>query len=308
LEKGAFNVTVTEGDVNVTFTAQSQLPAADAVAGQEGGIPAIIAIGVPTIPIPPDVAVITFTMDVVGQGLGLQSRGKGIFYDLYEPDHPAGALVAWTWGVSRLIDALQKHPETKINAQRLGMACCSRMGKGTMVIRAFEPRLKLTIPQESGAGGAACWHISDHLVRNRGVNTQTAAQIVKENVWFGPAFDSYVGQVGVLPFDQHLLAALIAPRALLVEDNTGIDWLGPESAWGCQRAVRTVWTGWAYLIGWGCRYHQVTIVARFLKPLSPMLRHLLKDKEKVNTTVFYTSAEFPEFRDEDWIDWDVPRL
>jgi hypothetical protein len=52
---------------------------------------------------------------------------------------------------------------------------------------------------------------------------------VQENVCHGAAFDSYAGQVGELPFDQHLLTALIAPRAVLATENAGIEWLGPES-------------------------------------------------------------------------------
>ncbi|KAJ2936216.1 hypothetical protein H1R20_g878, partial [Candolleomyces eurysporus] len=312
LENGTFSVTVTEGDVNVTFTAQIQLPTVDAVGGPKDGIPAIIAVGLPTIPIPPDVAVITFNMVEIAHSTGLPSRGKGIFYDLYGSDHPAGGLIAWSWGVSRLIDALEKHPETGINAQRLGVAGCSRMGKGAMVIGAFEPRIKLTIPQESGAGGSACWRISDHLLHTRGINTQTAGQIVKENVWFGPAFDSYTGQIGVLPIDQHLLAALIAPRALLVEENTGIDWLGPESVWGCQRAARTVWRALGVADRMGLSLpsgHNHCTLPETSKPyVEAFIDRFLKDKEKVNTTVFYTSTEFPEYKDKDWIDWDVPRF
>ena len=98
---------------------------------------------------------------------------------------------------------------------------------------ALEPRIALTIPQESGSGGAACWRISDAMKRN-GQNVQTASQIVTENVWFSPTFNTYVNRVNDLPIDHHLLAALIAPRALFVIEHSTILWLGPQSAFGCQ--------------------------------------------------------------------------
>ncbi|RXW14927.1 hypothetical protein EST38_g10921 [Candolleomyces aberdarensis] len=307
LENGVFNVTVTEGEKSITYPVQIRLPAE---AEDDGPFPAIISLAGLNIPTPPGVAVISVNNDLIASQVGGISRGTGLFYDLYGKDHSAGALIAWTWGVGRLIDALEKVPSAKINTKRLAVTGCSRNGKGAMVIGAFEPRIRLTIPQESGAGGAACWRISDDL-KTRGNNTQTASQIVQENVWLGPAFNSYTGQVGVLPFDQHLLTALIAPRAVLVEDNGGIDWLGPESVYGCQRAARTVWRalGVADHIGLsqppGHNHCQLPEVS---KPyVNAFIDRFLKDKEDVNTTVFYTGGDF-KYDEKDWVDWDVPRL
>jgi hypothetical protein len=284
---------------------------AEAEAEGDRPFPAIISLAGLTIgPIPPGVAVVTYNNDLIAVQNGVSSRGLGLFYDLYGKDHSAGAQIAWTWGVSRLIDALEKVPSAKINTKRLGVAGCSRNGKGAMVIGAFEPRIRLTIPQESGSGGAGCWRISDELKR-RGINTQTASQIIQENVWLGSAFNSYTGQVGVLPFDQHLLTALIAPRAVLIEDNGGIDWLGPESVYGCQRAARTVWRALGVADHIGLSQppaHNHCALPDVSKPyIEAFINRFLKDQEKVNTTVFYTGGDF-KFEDKDWIDWDVPRL
>ncbi|KAG6868395.1 hypothetical protein C0993_003631 [Termitomyces sp. T159_Od127] len=116
----------------------------------------------------------------------------------------------------------------------------SRNGKGALVAGAFETRIALTIPQESGSGGAGCWRISDDMLAS-GIDTQTASEIVQENVWFSPLFNQYTSQVRNLPFDHHMLSALVAPRALLVIDNTSIDWLGPRSVWGCQTTAHEIW-------------------------------------------------------------------
>lgn len=72
--------------------------------------------------------------------------------------------MAWAWGAGRVIDALEATTATnKINLARIGVSGCSRNGKGAFVVGAFEPRIALTIPQESGSGGAACWRVSDRV-------------------------------------------------------------------------------------------------------------------------------------------------
>jgi hypothetical protein len=74
---------------------------------------------------------------------------------------------------------------------------------------AFEPRIVLTIPQESGSGGTDTWRISDSINRN-GTSTQTASEIINENVWFGTAFNQFAtSSVNKLPIDHHLLIGMI---------------------------------------------------------------------------------------------------
>lgn len=306
----AINVTVTEGDKTISFSAPVIMEK-----DPKKPVPAIILVGGASIPQPPGVAYIVFNNDLIASQTGASSRGQGLFYDLYGANHSAGSMIAWAWGVGRLIDALEQVQDKGIiNAKRLGLTGCSRNGKGTTVIGAFEPRIALTIPQESGAGGTSCWRIQDAL-KDRGVSTQTAAQIVTENTWHGKVFDDYVRKVGVLPYDNHLLTALIAPRALLSIENGIIQWLGPESSYGCQTAARTVWKalGVEDRIGFRqtpedaaqnhCQFpesHQEALTAfvdRFLKG------------ERVETDEYFKSdAEFPKFDLRDWIRWDTPRL
>src|SRR6185503_15541964 len=107
------------------------------------------------------VAVINFPNNELAQQINQSSRGVGKFYELYGSGHSAGSLMAWAWGVSRLIDALEKTPAANIDPTRLGVTGCSRNGKGALTVGAFDERIKLTIPQESGSGGAASWRVSD---------------------------------------------------------------------------------------------------------------------------------------------------
>lgn len=185
------------------------------------------------------VAVVTFPNNEIAQQLNSGSRGTGKFYDMFGYDHSAGALMAWAWGVSRLIDALEKTPAANIDPTRLGVTGCSRNGKGALTVGAYDERIVLTVPQESGSGGAASWRVSDHMLAN-GQNTQTLSQITGENCWFRANFSQFGSSANKLPFDHHSVIGLVAPRAVLIIEND-ILWLGPESSWNCANAARKIW-------------------------------------------------------------------
>ena len=149
-------------------------------------------------------------------------------------------MMAWAWGVSRIMDALESTPATEIDTTRVAVTGCSRNGKGALVAGAFEPRIALTIPQESGSGGDACWRLSDVQLA-QGEQVQTLSEIVTENVWFSTEFATFSGKTGLLPFDHHMLVGLIAPRPLLAIENAAYLWLGPWSCFGCMKTAHTIW-------------------------------------------------------------------
>ncbi|KAI1424954.1 hypothetical protein F5Y12DRAFT_420882 [Xylaria sp. FL1777] len=203
--------------------------------------PAVITIGGSSLPIPGTVGTINFGNDGwAGQN---NARGQGSFYTLFGNTHSAGALTAWAWGVDRLIDGLEQlgSAKTGIDTTRLATTGCSRNGKGAFVVGALVQRIALTLPQESGSGGAACWRISDSE-ESKGKNIQTAHEIVGENVWFSKRLDTYVRSLSTMPVDHHFLASLVAPRGLFVIEND-IDWLGPVSTTGCMKAGRLAYKG-----------------------------------------------------------------
>ncbi|KAI8172540.1 4-O-methyl-glucuronoyl methylesterase [Colletotrichum sp. SAR 10_65] len=219
LSGNTLNLRVTQGSSTISMSASIQKPSGS------GPFPAIIGIGAQA-----------------SLFLALSpSRGQGLFYNLFGSGHSAGALTAWAWGVGRIIDGLEQlgTAATGIDTKRLGVTGCSRNGKGAFVVGALEKRIALTIPQESGSGGAACWRISDSE-KNKGKNIQTAGQIVGENVWFSPNFNTWTSRTSQMPEDHHFLAGLVAPRGLYVAEND-IDWLGPVSTTGCMKAGRQIY-------------------------------------------------------------------
>ncbi|KAF2796291.1 carbohydrate esterase family 15 protein [Melanomma pulvis-pyrius CBS 109.77] len=228
----SLSITASEGGKSVSFSVSIKKPSGT------GPFPAIIAYGGASIPIPANVATITFDNGAVGQQTDRSSRGKGKFFDLYGSGHSAGALTAWAWGVDRIVDALEL-VDTGINPKKLGVTGCSRNGKGALAAAALVPRIALGLPQEGGSGGAACWRISDSE-KAAGKNIQTASQIITENVWLGPAFNTFAANAKTLATDHHELAGLVSPRGLLVIENE-IDWLGPVSTTACMKAARMIY-------------------------------------------------------------------
>jgi hypothetical protein len=110
--------------------------------------PAIIAFGGLTIPAPSGVAIITYNNDEIGAQINQSSRGQGKFFLLYPDKVANGAMTAWAYGLSRIIDALDMLPDAKINTRKIAVTGCSRNGKGALVAGALDGRIALTIPRK----------------------------------------------------------------------------------------------------------------------------------------------------------------
>jgi hypothetical protein len=234
----SITVTVTDSGKTISFSCSITYPSSGSAP-----YPAMIGVGGSSLSNSQlssmGVAVINFPNNDIAQQNDANSRGIGKFYTLYGSDQSAGALMAWAWGVDRLIDAIEKTPAANIDPKRLGVTGCSRNGKGALACGAFDERIVLTIPQESGSGGAASWRISDDEFAKGHIN-QTLSEITGENCWFRKNFSQFSSTSDKLPFDQHSIIGLVAPRAILIIEND-ILWLGPVSTWNCGNAAQLIW-------------------------------------------------------------------
>ncbi|WP_242835645.1 dockerin type I repeat-containing protein [Ruminiclostridium josui] len=255
------------------------------------------------------VALITFPADEIAQQVDGSSRGKGKFFDLYGSTYDAGALIAWAWGVDRLIDALEITPAANIDPTKLGVTGGSRNGKGALAIGAFDERIALTIPQESGNGGASGWRTAD-AQKAAGQNVQTLSQIVGENVWFAKALNQFVNNTTKLPYDHHEIEALCAPRGLLIIENPDFEWLGNQSCWNTATAGRMIYQalgvqdnmGYSSIGGHG---HCVLPASQQPEVTAFIQKFLLG--QNVSTNVFRSDKTYT-FDKARWIDWTVPNL
>ena len=303
------DVTVGHDHKEVSFTAALTLPS-----GGEPPYPAIIGIGASRLNneylAGAGVAVINLNNNQIGAQSGSDSRGTGLFYDIYGSDHSASSMTAWAWGVSRLIDVLEDSGEGLIDASRVGVTGCSRYGKGALMAGALDQRIALTVAQESGAGGAVSWRVAQALA-DKGNNIQTLGHAAGEQPWFRESFgftfaDSRVTR---LPFDHHQLMGMVAPRGLLVLDND-IDWLGPRAAYVGTAAAKEIYRalGVPENIAYSengahahCQFpaHQQEVLAAYVQ------RFLLG--EPGNTEVMRSSKAKPEDVTP-WINWSTPAL
>ena len=125
-----------------------------------------------------------------------------------------GALRAWQWGVSRLLDYFET--DRAIDARQVGIEGLSRYGKAALLTLAFEPRIAGGFIGSSGAGGAKLHrHIFGERVENLtgGLYYWMAGNFMKygaADAVFGPK------TAGDLPVDSHQLIALCAPRPCFI--------------------------------------------------------------------------------------------
>jgi hypothetical protein len=208
---------------SIDFTAQIVLP----TTGQPP-FPALINVGTTNTLgesriLDQGVAVIYYNNYDLGQeGTAQQSRGKpntGKYYDIYGGNDPAGLLMAWAWGASRLLDVLQTSGGSVIDLSGIGVTGCSRWGKGAFVIGVYDDRIALTMPQEPSTGGDPAYRIMDVLSgAERTDYNYNGLNWLSDN--FAPfVYANNTSNAVKLPIDTNALIAAIAPRGVLVLEN-----------------------------------------------------------------------------------------
>ena len=254
-----------------------------------------------------DIAQITFNPDDVAP-----ESGGGMFFQLYNQGQ--GTIIAWAWGVSRIIDALEKTPEAGIDVKHLAMTGCSRWGKGTLAVGAFDERIALTIPQESGSGGASLWRVGAQVNKQKGKQfVQGLSSAGTEGKWMISSFKNYDGKENTLPFDQHMLVAMVAPRALLILDNAGQEWLGEVPSNYCGQASKEVYDALGATENYtysqeGGHGHCQLPNGQFDEVKDFMNKFLLGKDAKTGKIDYTKNTQTINFKKSEWIDWETPSL
>lgn len=146
-----------------------------------------------------------------------------------------------------------------------------------------------------------------------GTTTQTLSQIVRENVWFRADFSQFSTTADKLPFDHHSIWGLCAPRALLVIENTGIDWLGHLSSWVTANAAHKIWQALKVpdrmgFSQFGHGASHCSLPASQLPELTAYVEKFLIGGGTGNTAITKTDGHFTLDEAERWVDWTVPSL
>ena len=144
-------------------------------------------------------------------------------------DNP-GALIVWAWGLMRGLDLAGEIPE--IDATRNVVIGSSRLGKAALLAAAYDERFTVCVPNQTGACGVQ--------LMKRDYGETAKGQRYSLPHWYCRAYWKYMDDPKSQPFDQHLLLACVAPRALLLECYHK-KWFDPKGEFLAAKAASPVW-------------------------------------------------------------------
>lgn len=189
----------------------------------------------------------------------------GAFFNLYPYDlskgQDTGVLMAWSWGASRAVDALQYLTANDatyaglLDLDKLVVTGFSRWGKASLVAGMMDERFKVTAPGGSGSGGAAPYRydaygntpfrsapfgniypwghtpggevMGDHVRHQTHNSNEMIRRFLNDTIPAAVQQRMYKtntwGYGDRMPFDHHEEIAAIAPRAVII-DNTNDDY------------------------------------------------------------------------------------
>jgi hypothetical protein len=180
--------------------------------------------------------------------IGLMSQGN------WRRPGDWGALAAWSWGISRLIDFFETYPD--IDATRIGVQGLSRYGKATLVAAAYDPRIGAAFPSDAGELGTS-W-----ARRTWGETFEIVFGGDTEYHWVCGYGMRYLGElhpgsywpraVWNLPVDVHSVMSLVAPRVVMTNGGQDIPpgfgdaWTDPRGMYLSGALSSPAWE----LLGW----------------------------------------------------------
>jgi hypothetical protein len=254
------------------------------------------------------IATITFTSDNI-QSSGASSRSAGNFSKLY-PSNNSGSMVRWAWGVSRIIDALEALPEAKIDTKHIAVSGCSYQGKIALFAGAWDERIALTIPHESGGGGTISWRYSDFCADRDKVEVENL-HVAQNDVWYAEGLKKYAAtsvSPNSLPYDHHELIAMIAPRAVLCIESAKIARMGQEAARVDEVAARRVWAALGAEDRIGVSESNVDHCTWFSGYTPDLTAYVDKFLLGKNADTKFLRSKFTSVDTATWIPWTAPTL
>ncbi|MBR2982192.1 MAG: DUF4091 domain-containing protein [Kiritimatiellae bacterium] len=144
-----------------------------------------------------------------------------------------GLIAAWAWGVSRVMDWIERQPE--LDASRVGVIGHSRGGKAALWAAAQDERIALAVPNGSGTGGARL--LSMDLPDAEPLEWMLGP--IK--FWFCGNLQKWFARTNKLEHDADDLIRLVCPRLVYVGSGSKDDWAGPRGEFESARRASDLW-------------------------------------------------------------------
>ena len=160
------------------------------------------------------------TKDIAPDKKVTSRRGLITYLHTRKTSSSWGTLQAWSWGTSKVLDYFYTLND-EIDVNKVAVIGHSRGGKTALLAASQDQRFILSISSCSGNSGAA-------LARN---NTGETIKDITNNFgyWFCKNYNKYADKEAYLPFDQHNLIGLIAPRYVYVFSASEDSWACPKN-------------------------------------------------------------------------------
>lgn len=131
-----------------------------------------------------------------------------------------GTIGMWAWAGSRVMDYLETLDF--IDIHRIAVVGHSRLGKTSLWCGANDRRFSMVITNNSGGAGSALFRGKKGEMI---VNLKNGAS----KYWYCGNFLDYAKNERELPFDQHFVMSMVAPRNLYVSSAQDDVWADPNS-------------------------------------------------------------------------------
>lgn len=142
-----------------------------------------------------------------------------------------GAVAAWAWGLSRVVDHLVERSD--VDPARIAVVGHSRRGKAALLAAVSDDRIALAIPHQSGTCGAT-------LTRSDlGEPISVITTLFPH--WLSDVLPTFADDEDRVPVDQHQILALLAPRPVLLGNADDDSWADPPGALRAAQLASPAW-------------------------------------------------------------------
>jgi len=160
-------------------------------------------------------------LEPMEMGHAIVGPARTVYQQLMPDRYSWGSIAVWAWGGLRLVDYALTLPDT--DPEQIAISGHSRNGKTALLAGALDERISLVNPAGSGCAGAGSY------LALAGDCEDLAALTSRQRwwAWTHADFEQWAGREEGLPFDQHFLMGLVAPRPLLRTEGTVDEWANP---------------------------------------------------------------------------------